>query len=105
MKGAPYKIDNTPIYSMDLEEGVLGVADKNGSILINKKINNSKEKSNIIEHEKVHLEQMKKGDLEYDEDSVTWKGKKYPRKGPKAFNEGDKTLPWEVPAYKKSDNA
>ena len=42
---------------------------------------------------------MKRGDLQYDEDSVTWKGKVYPRKGPKAFNEGDKNLPWEKEAY------
>tara|TARA_R100000935_G_C2707906_1_gene112884 strand:+ start:114 stop:410 length:297 start_codon:yes stop_codon:yes gene_type:complete len=98
MKGAPYKIDNTPIYSMDLEEGVLGVADKNGSILINKKINNPKQKESIIKHEKVHLLQMKNGELDYDETSVTFKGKKYPRK---SFNEGDENLPWEKPAYNK----
>ena len=99
MKGFPYSIDNTPIYSMDMEEGVLGVADKNGSILINKNITDPKEKNDIINHEKVHLKQMKDGDLEYDEDSVTWKGKKYPRRGPKAFDEGNKNLPWEKPAY------
>ena len=83
MKGFPYNIDNTPIYSMDMEEGVLGVADKNGSILINKNITDPKEKNDIINHEKVHLKQMKDGDLEYDE----------------AFDEGDKNLPWEKPAY------
>lgn len=96
MKGFPYNIDNTPIYSMDMEEGVLGVADKNGSILINKDITDPDKKEDIINHEKVHLKQMKDGDLEYDSDSVTWKGKKYSRKN---FDEGDKTLPWEKPAY------
>ena len=30
----PYVIDNTPIYNVGLEEGVLGKADRNGSILI-----------------------------------------------------------------------
>ena len=35
----PYVIDNTPLYHLDFEEdGLLGRADKNGSILINKKI-------------------------------------------------------------------
>ena len=34
----PYVIDNTPIYNVSLEEGVLGKADRNGSILINKDI-------------------------------------------------------------------
>jgi hypothetical protein len=30
----PFPIDNTPVYHVPLEEGVLGKADKNGSILI-----------------------------------------------------------------------
>lgn len=99
MKGFPFNVDNTPVYSMDLEEGVMGIADQNGSILINKNITNKEEQQDVIDHEKVHLDQMKRGDLQYDEDSVTWKGKIYPRKGPKAFNEGDETLPWEKEAY------
>ena len=86
MKGFPFNVDNTPVYSMDLEEGVMGIADQNGSILINKNITNKEEQQDVIDHEKVHLDQMKRGDLQYDEDSVTWKGKIYPRKGPKAFN-------------------
>ena len=99
MKGFPFNVDNTPVYSMDLEEGVMGIADQYGSILINKNITNKEEQQDVIDHEKVHLDQMKRGDLQYDEDSVTWKGKIYPRKGPKAFNEGDETLPWEKEAY------
>ena len=99
MKGFPFNVDWTPVYSMDLEEGVMGIADQNGSILINKNITNKEEQQDVIDHEKVHLDQMKRGDLQYDEDSVTWKGKVYPRKGPKAFDEGDKNLPWEKEAY------
>tara|TARA_R100000541_G_scaffold59121_1_gene71925 strand:+ start:4893 stop:5198 length:306 start_codon:yes stop_codon:yes gene_type:complete len=93
-----YSIDNTPVYSMDLEEGVLGVADKNGSILLNKNIASRKEQKKIIKHEKVHLLQMKTGDLDYDNKAVYWKGKRYPRS---KFNEGNKNLPWEKPAYNK----
>lgn len=99
MKGFPFNVDNTPIYSMDLEEGVMGIADENGSILINKNITNKEEQQDVIDHEKVHLDQMKRGDLSYNDESVTWKGKKYPRTGPKAFYEGDETLPWEKEAY------
>jgi hypothetical protein len=40
---------------------------------------------------------MKRGDLEYNDDSVTWKGKKYSRA---SMKEGSKKLPWEVEAYK-----
>ena len=33
MKGAPYDNDNTPIYKIDMEEGVLGKANDNGTIV------------------------------------------------------------------------
>lgn len=95
----PYQIDNTPVYSVDFEEkNLLGRADKNGSILINKKITDPKQKEDVINHEKVHVEDMKKGILDYDSKNVYWKGKKYPRS---SFNEGNKNLPWEKKAYKK----
>ena len=96
MKGFPFDVDNTPVYSMDLEDGVMGIADENGSILINKNITNKEEQQDVINHEKVHLNQMKRGDLSYDDENVTWKGKKYPRS---KFHEGDETLPWEKEAY------
>ena len=52
----PYIIDNTPLYHLDFEEdGLLGRADKNGSILINKNITDPKQKASVIRHEKVHL--------------------------------------------------
>ena len=52
----PYVIDNTPLYHLDFEEdGLLGRADKNGSILINKNITDPKQKASVIRHEKVHL--------------------------------------------------
>jgi hypothetical protein len=41
---------------------------------------------------------MKRGDLDYDDKNVYWKGKKYPRS---KMNEGAKNLPWEMEAYKK----
>ena len=31
-----YNTDNTPIYSVDMEDGVLGKANNNGTIIINK---------------------------------------------------------------------
>ena len=38
LKGSSYVLDNTPIYQVDMENNVLGRANKNGSILINKNI-------------------------------------------------------------------
>ena len=59
---------------------------------------NTTRASKIIDHEKVHLDQMDRGDLDYDDETVTWKGKKYSRADMK---EGAKNLPWEKEAYNK----
>ena len=95
----PYSLDNVPVYHVPLEEGILGKADRNGSILINKDITNPKQEQDVINHESVHVLQMKRGDLDYNDKYVYWKGKKYPRS---KMKEGAKNLPWEVEAYKKS---
>ena len=89
-------IDNTPIYLIDEEEGDLGRANKNGSITLNKNLNES-DKEDVIRHEKVHLDQMKRGDLDYDNDYVYWKGKKHLRS---KIEEGSPALAWEKEAYK-----
>jgi hypothetical protein len=94
-----YNIDTTPIYKVELEEGVNGKANNNGSILIDKNINDTSIVEGIIDHEKVHLDQIKRGDLNYDAHSVIWKGKKYPRS---KMKEGAKNLPWEKEAYSKT---
>jgi len=99
MKGAPYFNDNTPIYSIDMEDGVLGKANNNGTIVINKDIKDPKQIDDVVDHEKVHIDQMKRGDLDYDDKNVYWKGKKYSRA---SMKEGAKNLPWEKEAYTKT---
>tara|TARA_R110000782_G_scaffold213154_1_gene301124 strand:- start:824 stop:1132 length:309 start_codon:yes stop_codon:yes gene_type:complete len=94
----PYKVDNTPIYQVDMEDGVMGKANNNGTIIVNKNLNPS-EIHDVVSHEKVHLDQMKRGDLDYDDENVYWKGKKYPRAD---MQEGAKNLPWEKEAYKNT---
>ena len=75
---------------------------KNGTILVSDKITNDQEQmQSIIEHEEVHIDQVKRGDLDYDDDNVYWKGKVFPRD---KMNEGDSALPWEDEAYKKVPN-
>lgn len=99
MTGPPYNIDNTPIYSKDMDDNVLGMAQSNGTILVNKNVSPLELKKNkTISHELVHIDQMKRGDLNYDEKNVYWRGKKYPRS---KMAEGAKNLPWEAEAYKK----
>ena len=94
----PYKIDNTPVYHVDMEAGVMGKANNNGSIILNKDLDPS-QCEKVIAHEKIHLEQMKRGDLDYDDKYVYWKGKKYSRA---QMKEGAKNLPWEAEAYRRA---
>jgi len=94
----PYSMDNTPIYNVNMEDGVMGKANKNGTIILNKDLDPS-QCDKVIAHEKVHIDQMKRGDLDYDDKNVYWKGKVYPRS---KMNEGAKKLPWEAEAYKNA---
>ena len=98
LNNPPYEVDNTTIYKVDMEEGVLGKANNNGSIIINKDLDPS-EVDDVVSHEKIHLEQMERGDLDYDDSAVYWKGKTYSRS---KMQEGAKNLPWEKEAYAKS---
>ncbi len=94
----PYSSENTPIYRVDMENGVLGKANNNGTIILNNNLSPLQEQS-VINHEMVHIDQMKRGDLDYDDNYVYWKGKKYSRA---QMKEGAKNLPWEAEAYKNS---
>ena len=94
----PYDLDWTPIYTTKIEDGALGKGNKNGTILVSDELH-PKDEQSIIDHEKVHIDQMKRGDLDYDDKNVYWKGKIYPRS---KMSEGAKNLPWESEAYKKS---
>jgi hypothetical protein len=98
LNNPPYTIDNTPIYQVDMEDGVMGKANDNGTIIINKDVPINKIQD-VINHEKVHIDQMKRGDLNYDDKYVYWKGKKYSRA---QMQEGAKNLPWEAEAYRKA---
>lgn len=98
MKMGKLSMDNTPIYQIDEEDGVLGRANNNGSITLNKNLS-PLEQEDVIRHEKVHLDQMKRGDLDYDDKYVYWKGKRMPRS---KMDEGAKNLPWEKEAYTKT---
>ena len=93
-----YYLDNTPVYNVDMEDGVLGKANRNGSIIVSKDLDPNKAKE-VVDHEKIHVDQMNRGDLDYDDENVYWKGKKYSRN---KMKEGAKNLPWEKEAYKNA---
>ena len=73
----PFKKYATPIVNIPMEENVMGRADKRGNILINKDLKDPKQIQDTINHENVHIEQMASGELDYDEQAVYFKGKKF----------------------------
>jgi hypothetical protein len=93
----PFKKNPTPIVNMPLGDDIMGRADKRGTILINQDMTHQEDIIDTINHEEVHIKQLASGELDYDEDNVYFKGKTYPRS---TFNEANKKLPWEAPAYK-----
>ena len=88
----------------DLEEGVQAEANRDGTIFVSSDTPESKVQD-AVDHEKVHLDQMASGRLQYSDDSVTWKrdtkspARKYDRA---TMNEGHPDFEWENEAYKQS---
>ena len=82
----------------DLEPGVVAEANDDGTIFVDKDAS-PKKKEEAIVHEEVHMNQMERGDLAYDDENVYWKGETYPRD---EMEEGAKNLPWEAEAWKSN---
>lgn len=94
----------TPVIKKnDLDPGIEAEANRDGTIFISDKLPESKIKK-AVEHEKVHLDQMAQGRLQYSDSSVIWKrdtkspAKVYRRSD---MNEGHPDFEWEAEAYKK----
>lgn len=95
---------NTPVFKKELDGGILAEANNDGTIFIDKSLK-GKAKDDAIKHEKVHLDQMAQGKLQYDNNTVTWKkDTKSPARVYKrdTMNEGAENLPWEKEAYENS---
>ena len=45
---------------------------------------------------------MARGDLDYDDKNIYWKGKKYSKNNPKIAMASPSNSPWEKEAYSKS---
>ena len=61
---------NVPVYFVKEEDGVLGRTNMNCSITINDKVRNQKQIKEIINHEMVHVNQIKDGRLAYDDNNI-----------------------------------
>jgi len=95
-------VPGTPVLRKNLEGGVLGEANNDGSIFISHKVQpGSEQEQHVLMHEMVHQTDMKLGKLAYDDNFIKWNGEIYERKnGMINYNgemipEGSKDFPWE----------
>ena len=73
-------VPGTPVIRKPLGEGIMGEANMDGSIYINKNIlPGSKEEKEVINHEMRHATDMKIGKLSYGDNFVQFNGITYPR--------------------------
>ena len=102
-------VPGTPVIRKDLEEGVLGEANMDGSIYISDQLEpGSFEEKQTINHEMRHATDMKIGKTEYTDDYVMHNGDKFAREninGKDMINvygewkeAGDEGFPWEIDA-------
>ena len=94
----------TPVFEKQLDPGVQAEANRDGTIFVQKGMG-SKKIADAVAHEKVHLEQMQQGKLNYTDDTVMWK--KNTRSPARVYTrltmaEGAHELPWEKEAYQKT---
>ena len=73
-------IPGNEVIRKQLDEGILGEANMDGSIFISNKIQpGSSEETQVLLHEMRHATDMKLGKLAYSDDSVYYDGVTYPR--------------------------
>ena len=99
-------VPGTPVIRKNLEPGVLGEANMDGSIYISNELEpGSFEERQTINHEMKHATNMKIGKTEYADDYVMYNGEKFPRETRngkdmilvygKWKEAGDEDFPWE----------
>tara|TARA_R110000822_G_scaffold180244_1_gene320017 strand:- start:267 stop:668 length:402 start_codon:yes stop_codon:yes gene_type:complete len=101
-------IPGNEVIRKNLDEGILGEANMDGSIFISDKIQpGSKEENQVLLHEMRHATDMKLGKLAYSDDAVYYDGVTYPRetingkdmiKVDGKWKEAGDDFPWEKTA-------
>jgi len=77
---ADTSVPGTPVIRKDLEEGIMGEANMDGSIYISNKIEpGSFEEAQVINHEMRHATDMRVGKLEYGDDYIKYNGDTFMR--------------------------
>ena len=78
--GGEASVPGTPVIRVPLAEGVMGEANMDGTIYINKNIiPGSQEEVQVINHEMRHATDMRIGKLAYSDNDVTYNGEVFPR--------------------------
>jgi hypothetical protein len=78
--GGDASVPGTPVIRKDLEQGVLGEANMDGSIYLSNTVQpNSHEETQVLLHEMQHATDMKVGKLAYGDDFVKHNGVTYPK--------------------------
>ena len=113
--GGDASVPGTPVIRKPLGEGIMGEANMDGSIYVNKNIiPGSKEDKQVINHEMRHATDIKLGKLSYSDNNVTYNGVVYPREtingkdmikvDGKWKEAGDHGFPWEEDANEGNGN-
>ena len=104
--GGDASVPGTPIIRKNLEEGVLGEANMDGSIYLSNTVQpDSFEEGQVVSHEMRHATDIKIGKLEYADDYIKWNGETFEREtrngkdmiqiDGKWKEAGDGGFPWE----------
>ena len=106
--GGDASVPGTPVIRKNLEPGIMGEANMDGSIFISNKIRpGSFEERQVLNHEMVHATQMRTGKLEYGDNFVKYDGVTYLRetrdgrdmiKIDGKWSEAGGNFPWEKDA-------
>ena len=106
--GGDASVPGTPVIRKNLDPGIMGEANMDGSIFISNKIQpGSFEERQVLNHEMVHATQMRTGKLEYGDNFVKYDGVTYPRetingkdmiKVDGKWTEAGGNFPWEKDA-------
>ena len=102
-------VPGTPVIRKDLEPGVLGESNMDGSIYISNELEpGSFEERETINHEMRHATDIKIGKTEYADDYIKYNGETFPRETRNGKDmilvhgewkeAGDEGFPWEVDA-------
>ena len=109
--GGDASVPGTPIIRTDLGPGITGEANMDGSIYVNSNIiPGSLEDKQTINEEMRHATDIKIGKIAYDDNSVTYNGREFPRMDIDGVDSiladgewkeaGDPSFPWEIDAKK-----